>query len=132
MYIIGVFVREGIKISKNKNVIYGIDITKKVTPVMVRDAIIQCFYEAHCHVLELARETFGHPPDNKFEEMKRSHVKEIVQDIFVKINGNYDKPTKENLLLVLKNLEGFASIYRKPKIIKKHVSEIMTLINKLD
>ena len=124
--------REGKKISKNNNIIYGVDITKKVTPINVRDAIIQCFYEAHCNVLELARETFGHPPENKFEEMKKSHVKGLVHDIFIKIDGDFNNPTKESLLLVLQNLKDFASIYRQPKIIKKHVSEIMTLINKLD
>ncbi len=123
---------EGKRIAKNSNIIYGLDVTKNVTPVMVRDAIIQCFYEAHCNVLELARETFGHPPEKKFKEMKKSHVKEIVQDIFVKIEGDFNRPTKENLRSVLENLKGFASIYRQPDIIKKHVSEIMLLINKLD
>lgn len=120
------------KITKNANIIYGVDITKNVTPVMVRNAIIQCFYEAHSNVLELARETFGHPPKNKFEEMKKSHVKELIQDIFDKIGGDFNKPTKDNLLKVLDNLKGFAKIYRKPDVIKKHVSEIMLLINKLD
>ena len=99
---------------------------------MVRDAIIQCFYEAHCHVLELAKETFGHPPEHIFEEMKKKHVKELIQGIFHKIGGDFNKPTKDDLLKVIKNLKGFASIYRKPDLIKKHVSEIMLLINKLD
>jgi len=119
-------------VSKNDNIIYGVDVTKNVTPVMARDAIIQCFYEAHCNVLELARETFGQPPERKFEEMKKSHVKELIQDIFYKIGGDFNKPTKDNLLKVIENLKGFASIYRKPDVIKKHVSEIMLLINKLD
>jgi hypothetical protein len=120
------------KKAKNSNIIYGVDITKNITPAMARDAIIQCFYEAHSNVLELARETFGHPPKKKFEEMKKSHVKELVQDIFDKIGGDFNKPTKDNLLKVLEGLKGFATIYRKPDIIKKHVKEIMFLINKLD
>ena len=99
---------------------------------MVRDAIIQCFYEAHYNVLELARETFGHPPENRFEDMKKSHVKELIQDIFYRIGGDFNKPTKDNLLKILDDLKEFASIYRKPDVIKKHVSEIMMLINKLD
>ena len=117
---------------KKSNIIYGVDITKNVTPVMVRDAIIQCFYEAHCNILELARSTFGHPPEKKFEKMKKTHVKELVQDIFYRIGGDFKKPTKDNLLKVIDNLKNFASIYRKPDIIKKHVSEIMILINKLE
>ena len=119
-------------VSKNDNIIYGVDVTKNVTPVVVRDAIIQCFYEAHCNVLELARETFGHPPKKKFEEMKKTHVEELIHDTFDKIGGDFNKPTKDNLLKVLENLKEFASIYRKPDVIKKHVSEIMLLINKLD
>lgn len=99
---------------------------------MVRDAIIQCFYEAHCNMLELARGTFGHPPEKKFEEMKKSHIKELVLDIFHRVGGDFKKPTKDNLLKVLDNLKEFASIYRKPDVIKKYVSEIMMLINKLD
>lgn len=132
MYFFGVIVRERKKFTGNSNIIYGVDVTKNVTTVMVRDAIIQCFYEAHCSVLELARETFGHPPEEKFEEMKKIHVKELVQDIFVKIKGDFNNPTKDNLLKVLDNLKGFASIYRRPEIIKKHVGEIMLLIDKLD
>jgi hypothetical protein len=120
------------KITENSSIIYGVDITKNVTPIMVRDAIIQCFYEAHCHVLELARGTFGHPPEEIFKEMKKTHVKELVQDIFYKIGGDFNSPTKDNLLELLKHLKGFASIYRKPELIKKHVSEIMVLIEKLD
>ncbi len=34
------------------NIIYGVDISKEVTPVMVRDAIIDCFTKAHSDVLE--------------------------------------------------------------------------------
>ena len=77
------------KIVKNSNIIYGVDVTKNVTPVMVRNAIIQCFYEAHSNVLELAKDTFGHPPERKFEEMKKSHVKDLVEDIFDKIGGDF-------------------------------------------
>ena len=120
------------KIAENSNIIYGVDITKNVTPVMVRNAIIQCFYEAHCNVLELARETFGHPPKKRFEEMKKKHVTELVHDVFHRIGGDYNKPTKDSLLKVLEELKKFASIYRRPEIIKKHVSEIMLLINKLE
>ena len=119
-------------LAENSKMIYGVDITKNVTPSMVRDAIIQCFYEAHCNVLELARETFGHPPKKRFEEMKKTHVVELVHDIFHTIEGDFESPTKDDLLKVLEELKKFASIYRKPDVIDKHVSEIMVLIDKLD
>lgn len=119
-------------VSKDGNIVYGVDVDKKVTTVMVRDAIIQCFYEAHRNVLELAKETFGQPPKKRFEEMKKTHVKDLVYDIFIKIGGDYNKPSKDDLLKVIENLKKFAKFYRKPEIINKHVSEIMILINKLD
>jgi hypothetical protein len=120
------------KFAENSNIIYGVDVTKNVTPIMVRDAIIQCFYEAHHEVLELAKETFGNPPEKKFKEMKKSHVTDLIHDTFDRVGGDFDKPTKDDILKVLENLKGFASIYREPAVIKKHVSEIMVLINKLD
>ena len=82
------------------NIIYGVDTNKKVTPIMIRDAMIRCYYEAHCNVLELARDSFYKPPKKKFEEMKKSHVKELVEDIFHRLGGDFNKPTKEYLLKV--------------------------------
>jgi len=114
------------------NLIYGVDITKNVTPVLVRDAIIQCFYEAHCNVLELARETFGDPPRKKFEEMKESHVRELIENIICDAGGDFDNPDKDCLIQVLNNLKKIASTYRKPEIINKHVSEINLLMDKLE
>lgn len=119
-------------VPRKNNIIYGVDVTKNVTPIMVRDAIIQCFYEAHHEVLELAKETFGNPPEKKFEEMKKKHVTELIYDTIHKAGGDFDKPTREDLLKTLKILKGFASIYRAPEVIKKHVSEIILLINKLE
>ena len=132
MYSFWFILGERIIMEKYNKLIYGVDVSKNVTPIMVRDAMIQCFYKAHCNVLELARETFGHPPETKFEEMKKSHVKELVEDIFHRLGGDFNNPTKENLFEVLEKLKEFASIYRKPNIIKKHVGEMMLLINKLD
>ncbi len=117
---------------KNKKIIYGVDITQKVTPIMVRDAIIQCFYEAHGDILELAKEFFGYPKKENFEKMKKSHVKELIENIFDKIGENFNNPTKESLIQVVDHLKKIAKIYRTPDVIKKHVSEIMLLINKID
>ena len=120
------------KFTENSSMIYGVDITENVTPIMVRDAIIQCFYEAHCNVLELAKETFGHPPKKRFEEMRKKQVIELVHDIFHRVGGDFDRPTKDDLLKVVEELKKFASIYREPEVIKKNVDDIMILINKMD
>ena len=114
------------------NIIYGVDVTKKVTPVMVRDAIIRCYYEAHCDILELAKDAFYKPPKKKFEEMKKAHVKELIENIICTVGGDFDNPSKDCLIQVLNNLKKIASTYRTPEIINKHVGEINQLIDKLD
>jgi hypothetical protein len=117
--------------NNKKTIIYGVDITKKVTPVMVRDAIIQCFFEAHDNILELAKDFFGDPDKEKFEHMKKTHVKELVENIYLKIGEDFNKPTKENLIKVINHLKKIAEVYRDNDIINTHVDELMQLINKI-
>ena len=119
-------------INSKDNTIYGVDTNKKVTPIMVRDAMIQCYYEAHCDILELARDSFYKPPKKKFEEMKKSHVKELIETLICNVGGNFNNPSKDCLNQVLNNLKKIASTYRAPEIIDKHVNEIKHLIDKLD
>ena len=122
---------EEIKETDKRNIIYGVDVSKKVTPIMVRDAIIQCFYEAHNDVLELSKDKFGNPPKKRFEEMKKSHVKDLISDIFEWTGGDFNNPTKKSLFKVIDVLRRFASIYRRQEIIKMHFTEILLLIERL-
>jgi len=122
---------EKIKDTQNNNIIYGVDVSKNVTPIMVRDAIIQCFYEAHRNVLELTKDIFGNPPEKKFEEMKKSHVQDLIYDIFEWTGGEFNNPTKKSLFKVLEVLRRFASVYRRQEIIKMHFTEILLLIERL-
>ena len=114
------------------NIIYGVDITKKVTPLMVRDAIVQCYYEAHCNVLELAKDAFYEPPKEKFDEMKKAHARELIENYICDAGGDINNPSKNCLIKVLNRLQKIASTYRKPEVINKHIREINQLINKLD
>lgn len=118
--------------NKKENIIYGVNLEKKVTPIMVRDAIINCFYQAHSDVLDLAREYFKYESKESFKIAKREHVTDLVETIFAETGGNFYKPNKTDLIHVVKNLRKIASLYREPDIIKKHVDEIMQLINKID
>jgi len=119
-------------INTKNNIIYGVDTNKKVTPIMIRDAMIQCYYEAHCNILELARDSFYKPPKKKFEEMKKSHVKDLIENLICNFGGDFNNPSKDCLNQVLNHLKKIASTYRTPEIINKHVSEIKSLIDKLD
>jgi hypothetical protein len=118
--------------NKKKNIIYGVNLDKKITPLMVRDAIIECFYQAHSDVLDLAREYFKCDSKDSFKTAKKEHVKDLIETIFSEIGGNYYKPKKKDLIHVIGKLRKIASVYREPDIIKKHVDEITQLIDRIE
>jgi hypothetical protein len=117
--------------SDKDKMIYGVDISKKITPIMVRDAIIDCFYRAHNDVLDLAREHFACNSEKKFKEMKQQQVRDLIEDLFISTGGDFKKPTKKALIQVIAKLKKFAAVYRETKVIEKHANEIMQLIDKM-
>ena len=117
----------------SNNIIYGVDISKEVTPIMVRDAIIDCFTKAHSEVLEQMKEHTNFRSKEEFEEMKQIQVRYLIETMFVNVGGDFNNPEKENLLQVVMKLKEYAAAsFRAPEIIEKHAGEIMQLINKLD
>ena len=121
----------------NKNIIYmdscvyGVDITKKVTPLMVRNAITSCFLNAHSEVLDEMKEFGEFESEEEFEKMKLFDVSGLIKKFFEDVNGDYENPTKESILKVLKKLQEFAKNFRKTKIVNEHTKQIMVLVNKL-
>ncbi|MEM4268410.1 MAG: hypothetical protein QXK37_06300 [Candidatus Woesearchaeota archaeon] len=111
--------------------IYGVDISKKVTPIMVRDAIIKCFLEAHENVLEMMKEYQKFKTKKEFESMKETYVRMLIKSKFNEAGGNFDKPSKEDLIKVVELLADFASRVRNQETIKNHREQIMQLIGKL-
>ncbi len=107
--------------------IYGVDPDKdEVTPLMIRDAIVECFYKAHCVDADLL--------DNETdasENMNRNYCQQIVRKAFKDGGGDFDHPTKEGIMGAIGELKKFAANFRDPKIIEKHAGEIMTLLKKL-
>ena len=102
---------------------YGIDLTKKITPSMVRDAIVECFFQAHCADSGI---------DEANKEGNRYYCREIVEKAFTDRGFSYENPTKQNLIEVLNGLADFSKNFRNPEIIKKHFQEMMGLIEKID
>lgn len=102
--------------------IYGVDPSEPLTPVMVRDAIIKCFVQAHC--LEL-----GISPVDK--DIGEKYCQEIVRKAFADSEGNFDNPSKEDIIGAMKNLANFSKNFRDRGVIEKHYQEIMVLVNKL-
>ncbi|MFH1236800.1 MAG: hypothetical protein V1648_00130 [Candidatus Aenigmatarchaeota archaeon] len=114
--------------SKN---IYGVDIDKKITPLMVRDAILKCFIAAHKEILDLMDEFAEWKNDEEREKYRKMQVELIIKNTFNDSKVDYDNPTKEGLIMVINNLAKYASMFRKPDVIKKHYNEIMMLIERL-
>ena len=111
--------------------IYGVNPEDDINPCIIRDAIVQCFYEADTEVLEklFLKSDFK---SNDDKEIGKKHIVIVIKKIFVDINGDFNNPTKESLINVVEKCKEFASLFRDKEIIEKHAKEIMTLINKLD
>jgi hypothetical protein len=102
--------------------IFGIDLNSKITPLMVRDAIVECFWVAHC------KDT-GIEEDEKVAN--RSYCKNIVEKAFFETGGDYNNPTKDSIKSSIKHLADFSKSFRDPSLIEKHYAEIMTLVEKI-
>jgi len=105
-----------------ENYIYGVCLDDKVTPLMVREAIVECFYEAHCVDSGLG--------DDDPKSVKK-YCADLIADAFVKTGGDYDYPTKESIIKALGQLAEFSKNFRDPSIIQGHYNEIMKLVELL-
>jgi hypothetical protein len=112
--------------------IYCVDTTKKVTPILVRDAIIRCFKEAHTEVLKKMNENNEFKSVGERESFEKIQVNLIVRSVFDNVGEDFENPTKTGIVKVLGGLAEFAAKFRKPEIIKKHYGEIMKLVEKLE
>lgn len=103
--------------------IYGVDTQKPITSLMVRDAIVECFAQAHCMDAALSQ-----VPDMA---TSRIYCKEIVKKAFEEKGGDFDHPSKESLQKAIEYLAQFSSAFRDPEVIQKHKDEIGQLIQLL-
>ena len=112
--------------------IYGIDMSKKITPLMVRDAIIICFQKAHHEALDELNKEKGFGSEAERKNFEKIQTDLIVMSAFDDVKADFNNPTKEDIIKVMNELARFASKFRKPEIVKKHYNEIMKLVKKLD
>ena len=111
--------------------IYGVNPNNEITPIMVRDAILQCFYEAEDNVLDSLFSSTDFKNEEDIEQRKILHIRVFIEKMFKDVNGDFNNPTKESLINVIDRCASYAKTIRDEEIIKKHYSEIMYLINKL-
>jgi Zn-dependent oligopeptidase len=113
------------------DLIYGVDPSKPVTPVMVRDAIVDCFIQAHKEILDEMKEYHEFKSEEEFEEMKKMDIKILIKSKFEASGADFDNPTKKSIIGVMDKLAELSINFRKPEIVKKHYEEIMHLVDKL-
>jgi len=113
-------------------IIYGVNTEKPITLMNVRDAIIECFKQAHAEVLEQNyKEVAGGMSEEDFGKLKELNVTQLIRNFFEEVGGDYNEPTKEMLVAVCNKLAEFARKFRGEEIIKKHYGEIMVLLDKV-
>jgi uncharacterized protein YpuA (DUF1002 family) len=110
-------------------IIYGLDTSQKLTPIMVRDAILRCFILAHSETLEMMKQYNQEINDQEFEQIRKMNMESFVKNKFEEVGADFNNPAKEDLIKVVEKLAEFSSNFRPQDIIKNHQEEIMELIN---
>ena len=101
--------------------IYGVDVDSNITALVVRDAILRCFIEAH---IEDAKKQ---GLDN-LEDAEKLCIQKV-HEAFQQTGGDFDNPTKAALLKAVGFLAEFSRSFRYPNIIEKHKTQIMQLLS---
>lgn len=102
-------------------IIYGVDLDSTITALNVRDAIIECFWAAHCKDTGL----------NNDPVSEKTYCRSIIEKIYKDNNWDFNNPTKDNIMGSLKALAEFSKSFRDPSVIQIHFGEIMELVNKM-
>lgn len=105
-------------------VLYGINKAENYTPKDVRDAITECFFQAHKEQIDL-------PQADNNDEIRKIFIKEKIKETFTVTDTNYENPSKQDLITVIDALKDFAKHYRNKEVIQKHYTEILSLIEGL-
>jgi hypothetical protein len=101
---------------------YGINLDRELTPLIVRDVLVNCFFEAHCADAGFIGEE---------KATNKSYCGELIKKAFDETGGNFDNPTKGDIAKVLNKLVDFSKSFRKPEVIEKHFNEMKDLVDKL-
>ena len=81
-----------------RDTIYGVKLDDDITPIDVRNAIIQCYYEADLQVLQklFQQSDFESVQDEK--DTKYKHVQLFIKKIFDEVQADFNNPSKESLM----------------------------------
>ncbi len=116
----------------NDNCIYGISLEEEITPIKIRDAIIQCFCEADNEIMNQLFQSSDFGSAEEGEEKKLKHVEILIKKMFHEVNGDFDNPTKESLVGVIDKCAEYAGAVRDKEMISHNYNAIMSLIERLE
>lgn len=88
---------------------------------MVRDAMIRCFYDAHCADTGLEGD----------QESNRVYCRDTVVKAFHDAGEDFDHPTKTGIIKAMSQLREFSKNFRDPSIIEKHAAQISQLVERI-
>jgi len=111
--------------------VYGVDPDKEVTTVDARDALVECFTQAHAKELEMIKEYYSADSEEEYTKLKQLNVEMLIRSFFKKVGGDYEVPTKESLLSVCEKLAEYAANFRTKKVIEEHYGEMVKLIERI-
>jgi len=100
-----------------------------MTPVKARDLIIDCFFHAQKETFMAIKEKLH--KESSDEQILES-VKSIIKMTFDETGGDFDNPTKEQLMNVVMNIAGKSKAWGTPQdIIDHHKQQIEKIISLL-
>lgn len=111
---------------------YGVNLTDQITPIMVRDAIIACYYAADLEVLDKLFQMSDFHSQDESEQLKRKHVELMIKKFFYDVQGDFDHPTKESLINVINKCRALAYRFRDKQVIEGNHQRMLALINKIE
>lgn len=98
-----------------------------LTPSKVRSLIIECFYEAQKETFRNIKKQIG---ANSTDEEIRKTVIAGIKLAFKKVGADFEKPTKDSLLLVVAYLARQAASWgTPPDIIQHHKTQLQKVIS---
>lgn len=111
--------------------LYGVDIhSENITPEQVRDAMVNCFVEAHGETLKDFK-SYENLSEEEFEKVKRTDIESLIRGIFDEVGGDFNQPTKEALIKAMDKLAVFSKRFRNEEEVNKHYQELKSLVDKI-
>ena len=114
---------------KEPRCIYGVVIDSKPTPEQIRDAMLECFREAHREAMERDFKMGKLSSRKDFKKYEQSYTEFILRQMFEQAGGSFDHPTKKTLKKVVSLLSDFSVHFRSREIVEKHKKEFEKLLN---